>query len=239
MCVWGGHLNVKRLACAALSLLALGFVATPPAMAHDGSNTLRLGIANDEDTFSPFGVSDDNFNGFKVFLSSPRHDDSDSRGECTNPGRQENVNGRQWNWMAANGNYYDTVYDPSNHSRNLHGRGYKVHVSRNTKDNGYVANRTMSQNWGAQLHVVTHTNADGSTGCSSESANYFLAEWEHDGNAYDDRDLAQAFHDRMKDVAPGGQNIWRATNLAELETNAPRGDAYIELVFHTKPAAQS
>jgi len=205
------------------------------ALAHDGGDTPALGIVDVQDGFYPTGSSDDPFNGFRVFLSSPRHADSGSRGECTDPGYQENVNGRQWNWRAANGDWYSELYDPTLHNRNLHGRGYYVRVSPNTKDNGYLDNIEMSKNFGANLHIVTHTNA--ASGCES-SANYLLVMWKQDADAYDDKDLATALKNNIEDYAPGGQVLQQRTNLAELDRNAPRGDAYVELVFHDHQAAQ-
>lgn len=210
------------------------------ALAHDGADTARYGIVNASDDFNPSGSTDDSDNGYRIYLSSPRHSNSGSRGECMNPGRQENVNGREWNWYAANGFYYAGLYQPSSHNRNVHSRGYRVRLSPNTKDDGYMENSTASQNYGSDLHIVTHTNAAGN-GCPN-STSYFLAIYR--GGQQKDQDTAQAFYDIMKDVAPGGQNIgtdtaWFGGTLAELSTNASMGDAYMELVFHTNQSAQS
>lgn len=68
-------------------------------------------------------------------------------------------------------------YHPNNVGRNLHSRGYKVTVSANSRDDGYLANRSMSQNWGSHAHIVTHSNAVAG-GCPN-SSNYFLTMWEH------------------------------------------------------------
>lgn len=229
---------LRGLSCLFIGAVVSSAVAEPAA-AHDDANTTRYGIVDTGDNFAPFGTSDDGANGFRVFLSSPRHADSGSRGECMNPGRQENVNGRQWNWMAANGNYFGGVYSPSSHGRNIHGRGYNVRVSRNSKDNGYLDTITNSQNYGSHVHVVTHTNANG--GCGN-AASYFLAMYR--GGHANDQGLAQRFYNNMRNVAPGGENIgtdttWTGGTLAELGRNAPYGDAYIELAFHTNQPAQS
>ena len=214
-------------------LLAAGLGS--PVAAHDGNDTQILGLVHTGDRFVPTGPHDDAFNGFKVYLSSPRHAASGNKGECRNPGYQENVNGRQWNWRAANGNFYADNYNTENHLRNLHGRGYKVHVSRNTRDNGYLENRTASRNWGAQLHIVTHTN--GTTGCDTDN-NYLLTLWENDADRYDDRDLANALLTTMNPDVLGPGYLRRNTGLAELETGASRGDAYVELQFHDNQRTQ-
>lgn len=210
---------------------------TPLAHAHDGRDTSFWGYVNSEDIFTPQGANDDAFNGVKVFLSSPRHKSSGSKGECR-PGRDENVNGRVWNMFAADGHYYGTADLETSPIRNLHGRGYKVLVSKNIRDNGYTANRNRSQAWGSKVHIITHTNGSAAGVCSSSSPSYFLVIWEHDNDARDDRDLAAALKAELGGPAPGGERMWRETGLAELEANRVYGDAYVELGFHTKPAAQ-
>lgn len=230
----GFGLKFKKLCMS----LTLGLILLPhtESFAHDGSNTSKYGIVDAGDDFSPSGSSDDSFNGYRVFLSSPRHSDSGNRGECTNPGYQENVNGRQWNWRAANGEYINTTYAPTSHNRNLHSRGYQVRVSRNVKDNGYLDNIQASQNFGANMHIVTHTNA--SNGCQS-SANYMLVMWEDDADTRDDKDLASAIVTSLGPVAPGADTLLRRTDLAELDRNSPQGDAYVELAFHDRQASQT
>lgn len=207
-------------------------MAPSPAWAHNAAETSSLGIVTSNDVMAPSGAYDEAFNGYKVFLSSPRHADSGSRGECKSPGYQENVNGRWTNWNAANGNYWGTAYSPTFSSRNLHGRGYKVNVSRNDKDNGFLANRTASQNWGSNVHIVTHTNA--SNGCNSASS-YLLTEW-YQTNDYN---LATHLGTALNGDVPGGWNSWSGSGLAELSTNASNGDAYIELQFHDNQSVQS
>jgi hypothetical protein len=90
--------------------------------------------------------------GTRVYLSSPRHSSSGSRGEC---GWEENVNGRTANMWAATA---DTSTD-----QGLAGRNYLAYVSANAKDNGFLQNREESNNLGAQVHVPVHTNAN--VGC--------------------------------------------------------------------------
>lgn len=117
-------------------------------------------ITSVDDAYDPFGLPGQEWNGQKVYLSSPRHSNSGNRGECFNPGREENVNGRYWNHFAANSNYYnDSVTTSTSEFRNLRSRGYKVTVGANARDDGFLMNQEASNNWGANVHLVTHTNS--------------------------------------------------------------------------------
>lgn len=202
------------------------------ASAHDDSDTNVYGITSVTDYFYPSGSYDDPYNGVRVYLSSPRHSNSGSRGECMNPGRQENENGRGFNWRAANGNYIGTTYDATSHGRNLHARGYYVAVSPNSKDDGFIANRTASQNWGSDIHIITHTNAG--KNCP-DTSNYLLTIYEHSN----DHTLAEQLGLTLDYYVPGPRSIWQRTDLSELETNATYGDAYVELQFHSNQTTQS
>lgn len=186
---------------------------------------------NSTDYFYP-GSYDDPYNGYRVYLSSPRHPNSGSRGERYNPGREENQNGRQFNWGAANGNFIGDAYDRTNPRRNLHSRGYYVAVSPNSRDNGYIANRNASRNWGADMHIVTHSNA--TNGCNS-SASYLLTHYEESSDEVLASNLGWALN-------PGVPSNWshrRRTDLAELGTGASFGDAYVELQFHDNQSTQA
>ena len=213
--------------------MCVGMVAASaaPALAHDAGDTPVFGIVAVEDRFAPHGAYDDPFNGYRVYLSSPRHADSGSRGECRNPGREENVNGRQFNWRAANGNLIGKSREPRSRLRNLHARGYGVIVSPNTRDNGYLANRTASRNWGSDIHIVTHTNAF--RGCNS-SASYLLTMYFNSN----DRALATELATALDGGVPAGRVTSFRSDLAELSTGATRGDAYVELQFHDNQATQ-
>jgi hypothetical protein len=157
----------------------------------------------------------------RVYLSSPRHASSGSRGEC---GWEENVNGRTTNMWAATG---DT---PS--YKGLAGRNYLVYVSANAKDNGFLQNREESNNVGAEVHVVTHTNAN--VGCG-DAAQYLLVMFkEGDANSVALKDQLVA---KLDPVVPGHMNSWNCFGtLAECSANAPHV-AYLELFFHTNKAA--
>jgi hypothetical protein len=173
------------------------------------------------------------WNGIKVYLSSPRHRDSGSRGECRNPGWEENINGRFWNFYAANSNYYNETYDSGSPYRSLRSRAYAVTVSANARDDRYLANRTASDNWGARVHLVTHTNAQ-SGGCGG-SASYLLEMWKA-GNEQSST-FASVLVAKLDPVTPGGANRWAQDNLAELNARAAYR-AYSELIFHTNRSAQ-
>lgn len=223
-------LSVRSLGCGLLVAAVLQPLAAP-SFAHDAVDTPLHEIVSRTDYAVPTGPNDDDFNGFKVFLSSPRHSNSGNRGECSNPGRQENVNGRDWGVWAMDTNWYGETLDDTNHYRNIHSRGYKVALSQNTKDDGFLENVTMSKNYGSDVHIVTHTNAD--RGCDSD-ASYLLTQWEHSN----DDNLAREIGSEVNWVAPDGWNHWQVTYLAELERNAPRGDAYVELQFHDNQRTQ-
>jgi hypothetical protein len=97
------------------------------------------------------------WNGYKVYLSSPTHQDSGARGECDGAW-EENINGRYWNYYAASvftqgeGSFYD--------------RHYSVQVSGNPHDDGaFLIHIDEANNWGAQVYIVTHTNADPAGNC--------------------------------------------------------------------------
>lgn len=149
-----------------------------------------------------------------------------------NPGRQENVNGRRWNWYAANGNWVLANNNPASRIRNIHARGYKVRVSANSKDDGFADNKVNSQNWGSDVHIITHTNAI--DGCQ-EGYDYLLLMWEH----ANDENLCDALRPNLNSYIPGPSNQWQDTGWLELETNAGNGDCYVELQFHSNQQRQT
>lgn len=158
----------------------------------------------------------------RVYLSSPRHASSGGRGEC---GWEENVNGRTANMWAA-------TADTSSY-KGLAGRNYVVYVSANAKDDGYLQNRQESNNLGAQVHVVTHTNANGQ-GCG-DAAQYVLVMFKQgDANS---TGLSDELLAKLDPVVPGARNSWNCFGvLAECSANASHV-AYVELFFHTNKAA--
>ncbi len=211
-----GRGGARNLAFAAL-LLALVAMLAPPASASHTTITSSDVSYNERDQA---------FNGYRVYLSSPRHSDSRYRGEL---GWEENINGRHWNVYAANGNYMNGSVS-SSWSRSVTSRGYKVIVSANARDNGYLTNRSSSNNWGADVHLVTHTNAGGGS--------YFLTMVDDATATNNDLTLQDQLDIRVGDYVPGsdvqatdnsGYTNW--TNLAELRANAP-WNVYVELIFH-------
>jgi len=160
-----------------------------------------------------------NWNGYKVYLSSPRHRDSRSWGEC---GWEENINGRHFNVYAAR----EGASPPNNAA--LKDRGYITTVGANWRDNGAMYAKSASNNWGANVHIVTHTNA--SVGCGS-SAQYLLTMY-RTGNA-NSINLSNQLRSALDPVIPGSQNSWNCDGLIECNSvNAPNR-AYVELFFHT------
>jgi hypothetical protein len=161
------------------------------------------------------------WNGYKVYLSSPRHTDSRSRGEC---GWEENINGRHWNYYAAS---VDTGGAGS-----IYDRHYSVAVSANARDGRYADNVSSANNWGADVYIVTHTNAN--VGCGN-SASYLLVMY-RTGVANSVRLTNELLSD-LDPATPGGQNSWNCDGLYEcLYANASHR-AYVELFFHTNQSA--
>lgn len=160
-------------------------------------------------------------NGVRIYLSAPRHASSGSRGEC---GWEENINGRVVNYEAATGTLgaYGLADDWE----------YEVVVSGNPRDNGYLINRESSDNFGADLHLVTHTNANGD-GCG-DSAQYVLTMFKSTNS--NSVALANQLATALDPVVPGHKNSWNCDGLAECGALAPHV-AYLELLFHTNQAA--
>ena len=162
-------------------------------------------------------------NGVRIYLSSPRHSTSGSRGEC---GWEENINGRLVNLEAATGSYgaYGLADDWE----------YEVVVSGNPHDDGYLQNREASNNFGADVHLVTHSNANGA-GCG-DSAQYVLTMFRSTNS--NSVALANQLATALDPVVPGHKNSWNCDGLAECGALAPHV-AYLELFFHTNPAAEN
>ena len=193
------------IAVVSVLLLTAGTCKKPP---HE--------ISDVSETFEPRGVP---WNGVKVYLSSPRHASSGERGEC---GWEENVNGRIFNLYAA---------DLNDQGETLSTRGYQTRVSPNSRDDGWRLNRDESNNWGADVHIVTHTNAY--VGCDN-AAQYLLVMYKTgDTNSVG---LAGELLQQLDPQVPGGQNSWNCDTLGECAADAPH-IAYIELFFHTNQAA--
>lgn len=164
------------------------------------------------------------FNGYRVYLSNPTHTNSGSRGEL---GWEENINGRHWSIYAANGSYLNGDISTSQY-RSLTSRGYRVVVSQNDRNGAFIANRDNSDNWGADVHLVTHTNAGG--------GDYFLVMIDDATNTSLDRTLSSELIARVGSATPGSDveatdNSGYSSNLAELRPAAPY-NAYVELIFH-------
>ena len=223
-----GEAPRRRCGAAVLVLLVAGaLVACNPA----------TDITDSDLTWTPEGAA---WNGYKVYLSSPRHASSGSRGECRKPGWEENVNGRAWNYYAATGNFALDTYSPDSPGRSLQARGYAVTVSRNTRDDGYLANREASNNWGADLHIVSHTNA--LKGCGDKIQR--TVGMYQSGDTTVGKAFAFRLANKVDDVAPGtGEVVCRGAGcvqgeLSELGVDA-HWRAYMELVFHTNQASQT
>lgn len=217
---WAGRkraVDARRFTAAvAIVFLLVGVIWIRPAVAdHTVVTGTTYGVT------PPWGGGP-GWNGYKVFLSSPRHPDSGSRGEC---GWEENINGREWNWESA--------FWTNGGAGNIGFRGYAVNVSANLRDNGYITNRTMGNNYGANIYIVTHSNA---TSGRCNSAQYLLVMYRSGNN--NSIGLKNELLGYLDPVVPGGQNNWNCDGLSECNNNnlAPYR-AYVELFFHTNQAA--
>lgn len=219
------------LIATATALTAVLSGTTPPSAAHTVANQ-TYAVVSTTLYITPQGANDNPYNGYRIFLSAPRQADSGNRGECRNPGREENINGRAFASHSANGTYIGDTQYPQSRLRNIHARGYQVAVSPNTRDNGHQSNITLSRNRGSHIHIPTHSNA--LQGCGNATADYLLTMYNH----AIDHELANRVGTLTTHV-PGGYNQWQHSGLAELNRNAPHGDAYLELQFHDNPARQS
>ncbi len=184
-------------------------------------------LTSSDVTFNEQGQA---FNGNRVYLSSPTHTDSGSRGEL---GWEENINGRHWNSYAARNSYLLGSTSTSQY-RSLTTRGYKVVVSQNERNGAFITNRNNSDNWGADVHLVTHTNAG--------AGDYFLVMVDDATNTASDRKLRSELALRVGAGTPGDERestdnsgFTGNRNLGELTAAAPY-TAYVELIFHDNQA---
>ena len=205
--------------------LALGSVAGAVGLAQVGVATATHTVITANDTtLSPTISNGQPANGWYVYLSSPRHDDSGSRGEC---GWEENINGRHFNYYAMAGNYYNGTPSPNHTYRNLVSRGYKTNVGANAQDGRWWDNRTSGNNWGADVYIITHTNAYG--GCDSSPDYSLIMDRSHT--------QSQNLSDKLEtwvDSLPLGvsTNRWPDTNSENNSSNSAPYRSYVELFFH-------
>jgi hypothetical protein len=192
------------------------FLAGPAARAHHDITT------SSHTQYTPY-----DFNGYRVYLSSARHQSSGSRGEC---GWEENRNARNWNMYAA----YHAGYGPVA-STGLHFRHYYTQVSPNDRPSpdgtGATANKNASNNWGANLHLVTHTNAN--VGCGDSASYLLVMHRSNSSNSVLLKDNLMAYLAPF----PGGENNWDCDGLTECANTTAAYRAYVELFFHTNQSA--
>lgn len=107
-------------------------------------------------------------------------------------------------------------------------------VGPNPKDGNITANRTHAQNWGADITVITHSNA----GSPSNPYNLVMRD------SAQDQLLATQVSASLGLGVPGPDNVgsdnaYAGVNLYELRGNATYGDAYVELQFHSVQSSQT
>lgn len=184
--------------------------------------------------FEPDGTA---WNGQKIYLSPARHEDTGGRGECQSASENELAFFAAYD--AANGPFYNDVYDPDNPYSNLRKRGYKVQISTGTISSA-IAN---SNAWGATRHVANHSNARTET-CKTTNAAVHGTNGIYRSGSTLGQDLTakltQTIGVDSGRRSPGTNDYTcynpghpcTAIDLGELrETNAPA--AYMETEFHT------
>ncbi|MBA3289482.1 MAG: hypothetical protein H0U21_15955 [Acidimicrobiia bacterium] len=201
----------------AAGIVLVTLVSVPGAAARANHTTI---VATDD-----FSDAVGTWNGFRVFLSSPRHSFSGASGrEC---GWEENVNGHHWNSWAAKG---------ATNQDNLRQRGYRVIVSKNARDDGWALNLQASNNWGANVHIVTHTN--GRAGCP-DTPRAFISMWDVNGDNANSAALSLHLVDKVGAYIPTSDDRWEdcdgdnsgSNDHGECDANAPHR-SYVELFFH-------
>jgi len=220
---------------ASLGLLG-GLAASPSAAEH----TVVTGA--DTDYYGLPVSGGEAWNGNLVYLGSPRHTDSGNRGEC---GWQENINGRYFGHNAATTNYYAGTLSSTNIWRNLNTRGYKVVLSANTGGVGadpslWEDNQEASNSLGADVHIVSHTNAQALKGCPGTpgTASYVISAY--NAAVPDSITMATKLAGRLGGFPDDGVgvrlgdrlNLLNGSGEIGIYTDAPFR-AYVELFFHT------
>lgn len=199
--------------CAAAAIVGLPLTAT----------------AQDEMYFSS------TWNGYRVYLSPARHTDTGARGECN---IDENTMGYWVAYDAAQGDYYNDVSNTTSDGRNLTARGYDVKIGTGTIQSAI----NNSNAWGADLHIVIHSNADMTTGvdCSRTNASAFGTVGIYRSGSVGGQTLTDAIRNAVGPASPGTNDIicfnpgdpCTTKDLGELrETTAVA--SYLESEFHT------
>lgn len=160
-------------------------------------------------------------NGKRIYMSPARHNDSGSRGECNGVGE---------NTMA----YYNSLDASTGSTASLTGRGYTVRLGTTT----YQEAVTNSNAWGADRHIVLHSNAIGGVSCSYESGAH--GTWVmHYETSTTGKAVATSIKNAMGPKSPGtGDRVCanprdKCISFTAYElryTSAPA--AYIEAEFH-------
>lgn len=164
-------------------------------------------------------------NGYRIYLSPARHTNAGSRGECL--GTNENTMG-YWNSRdATDSNAYA--------SNNLLERGYTVRIG-----TGTVASAIANSNaWGADRHVVMHSNSKTTQNCPSTSAGNYGTNVIYRSGSTNGQNLASNLNTQIGPASPGTYDYicynpghpCTTIDLGELrDTAAPA--AYIEAEFH-------
>jgi hypothetical protein len=169
------------------------------------------------------------WNGYRIYLSKPTHDNAGSRGECR--GRNENVMG-EYNARDAAVGFAD-----SSSAMDLVERGYEVRLGATT----YQEAVNNSNLWSATAHVPVHSNATTTYDCTSTSGTSKGMWAIHTTDYNSSQNLGEWLKYWMEPVTPGtgdrlclnGTSCVDGRNLHELTATTAYRKAYVEAEFHT------
>jgi hypothetical protein len=164
-------------------------------------------------------------NGFRIYLSPARHTNAGARGECQ--GLNEND--------IAYYNVYDAAVSNSYTNPNLVERGYTVRIGTGTVQSAI----NNSNAWGADRHVVMHSNSKATQNCPSTNAAAYGTNVIYRSGSTRGQALSSSLNSAIGPASPGTNDYicynpghpCTTIDLGELrDTVAPA--AYIEAEFH-------
>lgn len=150
------------------------------------------------------------WNGHRIYLSPARHTDAGSRGEC----QLKNENTMAYGVASVAGN---------SSAGGLTSRGYKVRIGTGT----YQSAVSNSNAWGANAHVVLHSNSGAGSGtCASRSGSSRGTHVMYTDGSLGGASLSQRMLDEVAGASPvGGIESLRIQGLARQSapsTSSPR-----------------
>ena len=188
----------------------------------------RLPAQGQDISLDPIG----GWNNYRVYVSPAVHDDAGRRGEC------QSANENALAFSAASAAGRGPLVSPAVGvlATALRERGYQVRIGRGT-----VTSAIRNSNaWGADLHLVLHSNSRGITGgCGSTAKAQFGTNVIYRVNSIQGRQLAQMIASHLGPASPG-TNDYVCHNPGHTCTTIDLGElrktgavaAYSESEFH-------